>query len=188
VDDEEVILQEHDTIKLAHECLLPQGICRSWLEHFRDYEMAPLFPQFGRASFELTDELKKQHELSDFEGHLLSSFALRGKATKLGYTRGEAEDGGWFYLYHKNFPGQSLRATIEFTGNGLPEEDRTVALRQLFFGRLAADRQSGYSWDLPKLPLEEVPPVLLVECWNDLRSIAAEGSGYDPDWEKTSEF
>ena len=188
VDDEEVILQENDSVRLAHKCLLPEEICRNWLEHFRDYEIAPLFPQFGRAPFELTDELKAQSGLSDFEGHLLSSFALRGKATKLGYTRGQAEDAGWFYFYHKDFPGQSLRATIEFTGNFLPEEERTVALRQLFFTRLSPEQQNSYSWSVQKLQLEKVPPVLLVECWNDLRSIAAEGSGYDPDWEKKSEY
>jgi hypothetical protein len=32
--------------------------------------------------------------------------------------------------------------------------------------------------------LEEVPAVLLSECYNDLRAIAATGTDYDPEWEK----
>jgi hypothetical protein len=35
-----------------------------------------------------------------------------------------------------------------------------------------------------RMPLGEVPVILLNECWNDLRTIAAEGTGFDPDWEK----
>jgi hypothetical protein len=33
------------------------------------------------------------------------------------------------------------------------------------------------------VPLGEVPPVLLSECWNDLGTMAAAGTGYDPDWQ-----
>lgn len=41
---------------------------------------------------------KKETDLKDFKGHMLTTFKLRGRATKLGYVRGEAEDGGCFYL------------------------------------------------------------------------------------------
>ncbi len=34
------------------------------------------------------------------------------------------------------------------------------------------------------MSLGEVPAVLLTECWNDIRQIAAEGPGFDADWEK----
>jgi len=33
-------------------------------------------------------------------------------------------------------------------------------------------------------PLEEVPAVLLSECWNDISAIVAEGSGFDEDWKR----
>ena len=39
-----------------------------------------------------------------------------------------------------------------------------------------------------KMRLSEVPSVLLSECWNDLRQIAAEGPGFDPDWEKKTQM
>jgi hypothetical protein len=36
----------------------------------------------------------------------------------------------------------------------------------------------------PRVPLGDVPAVLLSECWNDTRSIAALGSGFEADWKK----
>jgi hypothetical protein len=38
------------------------------------------------------------------------------------------------------------------------------------------------------MPLAKVPAVLLSECWHDLRLIASEGSGYDPQWQKKTEY
>ena len=36
--------------------------------------------------------------------------------------------------------------------------------------------------------LSEVPTILLSEAWNDLRLMAADGPGFDPDWEKKVEY
>jgi hypothetical protein len=186
--DEEVKLAKQHTIRLAHDCHLPEKERNAWMEHLRDYEVVPLFPQFGRTPFTLSEEKKKETEISDFRGHLISAFALRGKATKLGYIRGEAEDAGWFYVYKKNFIGLELQAVIEFTGNFLPEEDRTVALHHLYFYRQPKEQGATYSRYSSKIPLGQIPPVLLAECWNDIRAIAAEGTGYDPEWEKKTEY
>jgi hypothetical protein len=38
------------------------------------------------------------------------------------------------------------------------------------------------------MPLREVPPVLLSECRNDLAALAAQGPGFDPEWEKRAEI
>jgi hypothetical protein len=144
-----------------------------------------LFDQFGRQNFSLTEQNRNETEVADFQGHILEAFKLRGRATKLGYTRGQAQDGGWFYEYHKRFPTLGLEATIEFTGNSLPEENRTAALTLLHFDRVADDGEAYGG--RAKMPLSEVPSVLLSECWNDLRAVAAEGPGFDPEWEKKSQ-
>ena len=185
--DEEVTLDGDTRLRLAHSRTISKEQAEAWLAHFGDYEVAPLFEQFGREDYVLTDERRRETEIKDFEGHLLESFKLRGRATALGYTRGQAEDAGWFYLYKKTFRGLKLEAFIEFTGNGLPEENRTVALKSLSFSTLG-EQSGGYYSNSNSLPLGKVPPVLLSEVWNDLRSIAAQGTGYDPDWEKKSEY
>lgn len=113
------------------------------------------------------------------------AFSLRNRLTKLGYTRGQAEDGGFFYEYHKNFTRLGIEAIIEFTGNPLPEQNRTVALRALSFRHKSTEEDGMGNLGLS---LGELPPVLLAECWNDIRMAAADGPGYAEDWEKQTEF
>ncbi len=185
--DEEVTLGADARVRLAHSRTVSKEEADAWLAHFGDYEVAPLFEQFGREEYVLADEMRRETDVKDFEGHLVEAFKLRGRATALGYTRGQSEDAGWFYTYKKTFLGLRLEAFIEFTGNGLPEENRVVALKSLSFSSLGG-QTSGYRSSGHSLPLGKIPPVLLSEVWNDMRSIAAQGTGYDPDWEKKSEY
>ncbi len=170
-------------VRVAHDSNLGDEAVEQWQRHLADYEVTPLFQQFGKGTFELPEERGADHEVTDFRGHLLEAFALRGRATKLGYTRGGTEDGGWFYTYEKRFPTLGMASVIQFTGNFLPEENRTVALTALSFERHGHDG-TGTS----TMRLGDVPPVLLSEAWNDMRLLAGEGSGYDPDWEKKVEY
>ena len=68
---------------------------------------------------------------------------------------------------------------IEFTGSPLPEENRAVALLETKFVRVRKGQRSGYGL---QIALNEVPPVLLSEVWNDLHQIAGAGSGFAADW------
>lgn len=184
VQDDPVTLRPGSRVRLAHDTVLDAEQVRDWQQHLVDYGVKPLFQQFGKGNYRLPAEQAQATEVTDFRGHLIETFALRGRATKLGYTRGGTEDGGWFYTYEKRFPTLGLLAIIEFTGNGLPEENRTVALRHLSF----ASAEAGDRWTRTAQALGQVPRVLLSECYDDLRLIAAEGTGFDPDWEKKSEY
>jgi len=174
-EDSEVTAAPEAEVRLAHSALLPPEVAEAWRRHLADYRVQPLFEQLGEP-WRLPAELQGQQELTEFKGHLLEAFALRGRATKLGYVRGTG-DGGIVNFYTRRFPGPGLTAVLEFTGNIMPETNRTVGLLSLAFER--GDWSSG-----GRLLLREVPPVLLSECRNDLASIAAQGPGYDPDWEK----
>lgn len=90
--------------------------------------------------------------------------------------RGATEDGGWFYSYTKRFASLGMEAVAGFSGNPLPEENRKVALTTLAFRRAGGE-----------VPLGEVPLGILSECWNDMRLMAAEGPGFDPDWQSKVE-
>jgi hypothetical protein len=183
--DQEVSVHAEELIGLAHEEILSPSDRSAWVQHFSDYKVEPLFQQFGKATFSLPESMKEAGEITEFLGYILKAFALRNRLTRLGYIRGAAQDGGWFIDYHKSFPRLGLKAIIEFTGNGLPEENRTVALQRLYFVRKEADGE-------PRIPQEvtlgELPRVLLSECWNDIRMAAAEGPGFAADWEKQTEM
>lgn len=182
-DDAEVSLPDGAQVQVAHDSNLDDRAVARWQEHLEDYEVTPLFQQFGKGTYELPANRGPEREIADFRGHLVEAFSLRGRAGKLGYTRGGTEDGGWFYTYEKRFPTLGMSSVIEFSGNGLPEQNRTVALTCLRFQRHAASGGAPAT-----LRLHDVPAVLLSEAYNDLRLIASEGSGHDPEWEKKVEF
>lgn len=183
--DEELTVNAEELICLAHEETLPPEDRTAWVQHFSDYKVEPLFQQFGKAIFSLPETMKEATEITEFLGHVAKAFSLRNRLTRLGYTRGAAQDGGWFFDYHKTFSRLGLEAVIEFTGNGLPEENRTVALQRLYFARKNSD---GGAAMREEVTLGELPRVLLSECWNDIRMAAAEGPGFATDWEKQTEM
>jgi len=180
--DEELTLEDKSELRLAHRLFVSDVAAQEWEQHFADYDIAPLFPQL-QPSYSLPQNQPTAIAIEEFQGHVLPAFTLRNKATAMGYTRGQPQDGGWFYQYEKRFTSLGLEARIEFSGNSLPEENRTASLRRLCFRRLPppdapADAFSGDA------PLKEIPSVLLSECYSNLRALAESGPGFDPDWER----
>jgi hypothetical protein len=182
VDDNDVELPDGARVKVAHDSVLSSDEIAQWTAHLADYEVVPLFQQLGRGVHAVSPQLRSRRELTDFTGSVLEAFALRGRAGKLGYVRGQTEDAGWFYTYEKRFPTLGIVAVVNFTGNPLPEENRLVALKELTFRR---EVPGGHG---ANRALGDVPAVLVSECWQDMRLLAAEGTGFDPEWEKKTEF
>lgn len=180
-DDNLVTLTAESRIGLAHESTLSSEVGRDWQQHLADYNIEPLFPQFGIHEFKTSAALLEGSVLTDFEGHMIDAFTLRGRATKFGFSRGATVDGPWFNEYVKTFSTLGITAAIVFTGNTMPEANQRVALTELHFTR----RNAKSVFESPvRIPLGEVPPVLLSECWNQMRQIAAGGHGFDPEWKK----
>ena len=175
IDDEEVTLAEGSRIRLAHGSLLDAAQIAAWQRHLKDYKVKPLFEQL---SHQLPDNaLMAGREIADRLGWVGDTYGLRGAFTKQGYLRGQAEDGGVFTEYHKDFASADLRAVIEFSGSGLPEEQMAAALKTLSFYQLPRN------WRDEAMLLSEVPPVLLAETYADYLAVARSCGGYDPQWE-----
>ncbi|MEG3152194.1 DUF4132 domain-containing protein [Sphingomonas sp. ZT3P38] len=177
--DEDVALAGFAEVQLAHRSLLDADAIGAWQRHLADYEVAPPFDQVGRILPEVTEAMRGKQEIRDREGWMIETFKLRGIATKLGYVRGAAGDGGWFTGYERPYRSAGIVAEIEFSGSPLPEENTLAALHTLSFRVLRDNGHHGR-----QLTLKEVPPVLLAETWQDLHDIAAKGTGFDPDWQK----
>lgn len=166
-------------VRLAHATALTPEETKAWAQHLKDYAIEPLFDQLGRPAVD-TSSLAGQSEIDDRKGWMIETFKLRGAATKLGWVRGDAMDGGVFYTYEKRFDGMGLVAEIEFTGSALPEENRPGAILALRFSKTG----KSATWFGNSVQLSKVPCVLLSETWNDLHVIAAAGTGFTSDWEK----
>jgi hypothetical protein len=164
-------------IRLAHSMLVGPAGDAAWARHLKDYEAKPLFPQFGRM---LPGTLEPEAEsVADRNGWITDTFTVRGLAKKLGYDRAAAEDGGYFGHYARRFPVAGLIATLNFSGNCLPEENMTAVIYDLRFARDQDGKPAG------EVPPAKVPPVLLAECWHDYHVFASKGA-FDPNWERLS--
>lgn len=181
--DDEVELADGALVRLAHASLVDAATASAWTKHFKDYKTAPLFPQMSRQSPALSftdDKGLAVSSIQDRQGWISDSFTLRGAFNKLGYQRAQAEDGGFFYEYTKDFSSVGVRVCIEFSGNTLPEENVAAALKTLSF-----ENSRSRSWSSDNtLPLASVPPVLLAEAYADYLAVAQACTGFDPDWEK----
>jgi hypothetical protein len=182
--DKPISMQGFAAVRLAHRCLLSAGEAAAWQRHLDDYKIAPLLEQLKRPFLTLPEAQQGETEITDRLGWLIKTFELRSMATKLGYVRGQPSDGGTFIEYVKSFDALGIAAFIEFTGSNLPEENRTAALKSLFYTKVKG-ANSRYS---PSLPLSKVPAVLLSETWNDLHAMAEAGDGFAEDWEERSEW
>lgn len=175
--DDEVTPPENAFISLAHGALIDAESVGAWNAHLKDYKIKALFAQLDRQSPEL-DTTKDQSEVIDRVGWCADAFTLRGAFNKLGYQRGQAEDGGCFYEYSKSFTSLGINVIIEFSGSYLPEENVAAALKGLSFRRR---NQGRYAYT--PMALSKVPQVLLAESYADYLQVAASGSGFDAAWE-----
>ncbi len=181
-DDNDVAIGDFARIRLAHSSQLPAAAIAGWRKHLADYAVAAPFDQLVRDLPVLDIAQAKSTTIVDREGWMIETFKLRGLATKLGYQRGPAQDGGWFMTYEKVFRDAGVMVEIEFTGSPLPEENQNGALIALAFRKL---RGAGGG---ATMALGDVPPVLLAESWRDLHDIAAKGTGLDPEWKKKTGY
>ena len=172
-DDDTFDIPDGAKVRLAHRATVTEEEAAQWRTHLNDYKVTPLFNQFEAVAPPIAEGADS---IDDHLGWLSDSFAIRGRATKRGYNRGAAEDGGWFSEYYKDLPGASLRVIIEFTGSILPEEQIPAAVTALVFAK------SGR-----RIPLTEVPPILLAESYADYVHIAEAGT-YDKDWQAKSVY
>ncbi|WP_106743428.1 DUF4132 domain-containing protein [Yoonia maritima] len=174
---DDVDLSTISKIDIAHTANLSEDDRNEWLQHLKDFEVKPLFPQVSRPVRTLTDAQSKDTKLSDREGWLMTTFKLRSAAKKAGYDRAPIGDGGGFDAYRKEFRGAQIWADLYFTGSYVSEDDIPAAIRHMQF------TQMGEGGRGRALTLEKVPALLLSEVWNDMHEMAKSGA-FDPEWEK----
>jgi hypothetical protein len=120
---------------------------------------------------------------------MIDTQKLTKAAEKLGYVRGEIGDSGGFREYAKRFDGAGVRAVLTFTGTDFSMETHVCAIKSMIYERVRPGRpQSGSKHRGAALKLAQVPRILLAETINDLVTIAAAGTGFDPAWETKKEW
>ncbi len=175
VDDGEVTLAEGERVLVAHASHVPDEVGERWLEHLADYEVAPLFPQFGRPRPPALDG----SVIDALSGHLIDARTLRGATTRHNWLMGQPQDAGIVGWIERPFPGSDLTAVLEINGVPATIDDTITAFERLYYVG-----PGGAGDRLRAVPLADVPPILLAETYSQALEIAAAGTGYDPDYRK----
>ncbi len=154
-DDAVLELPSEAVVGLAHGTLLSEAEVADWWEHLADYEVAPLFDQF---SARVPKVGKGQRGIDDGAGRRVIARDLRKRAKSRGY---EPDSNiHWYSTFLKDFPVAGLCSVIDFSGVDVWSEDQVVTTGPLC---LVDGRRV--------VPLEQVPPALLAECYADYRAI-----------------
>ena len=154
-DDTVLELPPDTAVTLAHGTLLPEAEVADWQEHLADYEVTPLFDQFSAGAPQVE---QGQRGIDDGAGRRVVARDLRKRAKARGY---EPDSNiYWYTTFLKDFPVAGLCSVIDFGGVDVWSEDQVVTTGPL---SLVAGRRA--------IPLEQVPPVLLSECYADYHAI-----------------
>ena len=180
IEDEECNPSSTTKVSVAHASQLSSKEGKAWIKHFKEEKIKPLFGQFEQPTHELSSDDIKSTSLNYHKGWMTDAFTLRGILTKRGYQRGDAEDGGYFTHYYKDFRTLDLRVVIEFSGNCLPEENCAAALYCVAF--VSCENRGWISEDDYK-SLDSIPENLISDVMLDYEAVAAKAS-YAEDWEK----
>ena len=155
VDDAGVELADDVGVRLAHGTLLGPGQVEAWRAHLADYQVDPLFDQFSAPAVDVD---AGQTTIQDGAGRLVVARDLRRAAQARGYERASTR-----YRYReltKDFPDLGLRSVIDLDGADAWDEGQTTTTGALTL------RRAGRP-----VPLDQVPPVLLAECYADYRAV-----------------
>lgn len=148
-------------VRLAQATLLSDELTQAWQKHLSNSQITPLFDNWA-VVYSLPNATQETTEITDFAGVSLSRHQLRQRAMQHGYLPKTAEfEHGWTVDYRKLFESINLEAVIDFSGDSpVSEEDFEVQLGEVYF------------WQKRKVPLLEVPPVLLSIVWSEIFAIA----------------
>jgi hypothetical protein len=159
-------------VRVAHALTITPADARQWVRHLADYEVTPVLNQFPPAPYRLPPGQARETlikvELAASTGYRI----LLRRARWRGYDPGafRVDVGGGRFLKH--FPGASLRAFID-VGDADDVSDATALT--LAFSSAASGEGP---WMAPRtVPLGEVSPIMLSECYADMLAIAGSSQG-----------
>jgi hypothetical protein len=180
IEDEDHTPSDDAKISIAHTSGLAQDEVNEWLAHFKSEKIKPLFSQFAQPAHQLSEDDKSAKQLNYHLGWVTDTFTLRSILTKRGYKRGQAEDGGSFTHYYKDFAAVGLRTVVEFSGSWVPEENMSAVLFHVGF---VDPDDCGWLAEDDYKPLNEVPDVLISEAMLDYEAVAAKAA-FNEQWQK----
>jgi hypothetical protein len=179
-DDESCELPPTGTVGIVHPLELTDSELTAWKTHLADHEVEPPFPQLDRDVERVALDRRAVRILRDHSGTKLNAMTFKGRAERLGWTRGSVTDGGGIGSYVKYFPGAGVDVILKldgfYIGAGV---DTEVTLTDVCFVKTGSVQIGSYVYDEPDkdddariVALGEVSPIAYSEAVGDLKRIA----------------
>lgn len=185
--DNAVVLPEGGTIALVHPLELDEVERGAWLKHLADYDVMPPFSQLDRPVVQVREEERGTRFGKSVAGTQVNAMSFRGRAEKLGWTRGSVGDAGGVSGYRKVFSGAAVEAFLNLEGMYVAiSMDETIALGDVFFVRTGTVQTGSYTYDEPHkeddprlIAFGDVPAVPFSETMGDLAKISGKALGQE---------
>jgi hypothetical protein len=167
-------------VGVVHPLELTPEARQSWLKHLADYDVVPPFAQLERSVVSVKPEQAKTKFGSEVAETKLNAITFKGRAERLGWTRGSVCDGGGIGYYMKTFPGAGVDVFVETEGMYVGIDMYSdIDLGKVFFVKHASVQIGSYIYDEPSDPNDprligygEVPAIAFSEAMGDLVKIS----------------
>lgn len=182
--DEPVALPTTGQVGVVHPLELEPELRQSWVTHLADYEVVPPFAQMGRTVVKVTAEKEKTKFGNEVAATDLNGMTFKGRAERLGWSRGSVCDAGCVNHYFKSFPAVGADAFVETEGMYVGIDMYTdIKLGKVFFVKHGTVQIGSYLYDEPAdaedgrlLSYGEVPLIAFSEAMGDLSKIAGKSA------------
>jgi hypothetical protein len=192
INEEEIKFDSNNDIGLVHPIELSKDKLETWKEQFNDYEIVQPFKQLERNVYYIKKEDEDKSSLDDFMGYLITRASLKNKLFNKGWQRGSVQDAGCYYEYYKDLDSYKMSVELSFEGDcvgGFDDYD-DVPIKHIVFYVSDTVKRGSYIYDTPSnenvFSLKQIPKRLYSEIYNEIKTIAESGTGFDPEWEKKS--
>jgi hypothetical protein len=172
---------------MVHPLELDDEALSGWRTHLADYEVEPPFPQLERPVVRVSDEDRGVKISRALAGTSLNAMTFRGRAEKLGWTRGSVGSVGSVDTYRKVFPDAGVEAFLGLEGLYIGfDTDDGIRLGDVYFVKGGTVSVGSYVYDNPSdvgdarlIPFGAVSPVVYSEVLGDLKRIAGQSAEED---------
>lgn len=173
-------LPEAGSIGIVHPLELTAEQRQAWLSHLVDYNVVPPFAQLERPVVRLAPDQEHTRVSSEFDRIELNAMTFRGRAERLGWSRGSVVDAGGVNYYYKQFPAAGVDVFIALEGMYVGIDMYSdITLGDVVFVKHRSVEIGSYTYDEPSgendervMPFGAVPAIAFSEAMGDLVKIA----------------